>query len=290
MINIKNTLFCIALMCSALCVCGVQVRDINLITRANKLSAEWKIGGKKVNVTIKAKKDCVISKADSGITAGGNPVFVWAEHEKGSNDNDIFAQMFFIDGTKIWNTGRLPINIFRGDQTSPKVVSSPDGGFFVVWQSDSAGENNINIWCQRFSQDGKAAWITPVPVCAFSGNQINPVITTDIDGSLLVAWEDYRRGNADIYGQRIEQDGSFTGPEDGAVIDESLGNQTSVRFKLDDKGQPVALSWKSKRKGFLQPVVVETDISKMPLPEPVTICYLLLIINYFLMRKAHVFR
>ena len=288
MINLKFTYLCIAIMCStlSLCVCGAQISDINLTTHADKLSADWKLGKQAVNVTVKAKPGCVISKADSGMTVGGNPVIVWAERNKSSNDNDIFAQMFFLDGTKIWNTDRLPINVFRGNQTSPKVVSSSDGGFFVVWQSNSAGQNNINIWCQRFSQNGKAAWAIPVPVCAFSGNQINPVITTDIDGSLLVVWEDYRRGNADIYGQRIEQDGSFTGPEDGAIIDESSGDQTGVKFKFDSQGQPAALNWNSKRPGFLKPVIVETDISKMPLPEPGTVYYLLFIINYFLMRKV----
>ena len=272
----------VALLCSALsiCVCGSQVSNVDLTTRYDKLSAGWNINKKRVNVEIKAKQKHVIDKADYGITTGGNLIFVWAERAKNSNDNDIYAQMFFLDGTKIWNADRLPINVFRGNQTYPKVVTAPDGGFFVVWQSNSAGQNNINVWCQRFSQDGKAVWITPVPVCAFSGNQIKPVITIDIDESLLIAWEDYRRGNADIYGQRIELDGSFTGPEDGAVIDESSGDQTDVKFKFSDKGQPTALSWKSKRDGFLKPVTVETDISKMPIPEP-GIYFLLIPALYF---------
>jgi hypothetical protein len=271
MIRVKFINFlCITLLCSALslCVYGSQISDVNLTAKPNQLSADWLVNKQAVNVTVKAKPGCVISKSDYGVTSVGNPVIVWAERSKNENNNDIYAQMFFSDGTKIWDADRFPINVFRGDQTNPKVIPSPEGGFFVVWQSNSAGKKNINIWCQRFSQNGKAVWTTPIPVCAFSGNQIKPVIAADIDGSILIAWEDYRRGNADIYGQRIEQDGSFTGPEDGAAIDVSSGNQTNVKFVLDDKGQPVSLKWTSTREGFLKPVTVETDISKMPIPEP----------------------
>ncbi|RLD10715.1 MAG: hypothetical protein DRI44_05360 [Chlamydiae bacterium] len=287
MINIKFIDLRVALTCSiiSLCAYGSQVSDIHLLSRPAELLADWRVNGQLVNVTVSAKPGYIISKSDYGVTAVGNLVFVWSERLQSRNDNDIFAQMFFVDGTKKWNTDSFPVNIFRGNQTNPKVVPSMDGGFFVVWQSDSAGKNNINIWCQRFSQDGEAVWATPIPVCAFSGNQINPVIADDIDGSILVAWEDYRRGNADIYGQRIEQDGSFTGPEDGAAIDVSAGDQTNVKFVFDNNGQPASLKWKSTRKGFSKPVVVETDISKMPIPEP-GIFFLFFLVNYFLIRKA----
>ena len=247
---------------------GEQKVAVRLSVHGDILSAAWLNNGLPVNVLINAEPGCEIQKADFAITSKGKTVIVWSEKSIRKDESDLFAQMFTLSGKHVWKNEKSPVNVFRGNQCSPKIAPALDGGFFVVWQSDSAGKNNINIWCQRFSQDGKAAWSTPVPVCAFSGNQINPVITTDIDGSLLVAWEDYRRGNADIYGQRIEQDGSFTGPEDGAVIDESIGNQTDVRFKLDAQGQPTALKWNSKRSGFLKPVVVETDISKMPIPEP----------------------
>jgi len=285
MTDFKNTYFLfVALLCSvlSLCVYGTEIDNISLKTQPDKLSADWSVDNKKVNVIVRTKPGCVISKADCGVTVSGNPVLVWSEHTDKDKDNDIYAQMFFSDGTKLWDADRLPINIFRGDQTSPKVVQSSDGGFFVVWQSDSAGKNNINIWCQRFFQNGKSDWRTPVPICAFSGNQKNPAVTTDIDGSILVAWEDYRHGNADIYGQRIEQDGSFTGPEDGAAIDVSPGDQTDVKFKFDNKGQPSSIIWKSTRKGFLKPVTVETDISKMPVPEP-GIFFLLFPASFFLL-------
>ncbi len=250
-------------------------QNINLSLKNNGLSARWINNGSPVNAKIEVEPDKKISKADSTITSEGNIVVVWAERLKNSNDNNIYAQIFSSDGMKLWSSKKIPINVFRGNQTSPKIARAADGGFFVVWQSDSAGKNNINIWCKRFYKNGTPAWLTPVPVCAFSGNQINPVITTDIDGSVLVAWEDYRKGNADVYGQRIEQDGSFTGPEDGALIDGSAGNQTNIKFEIDQTGQPVALSWTSQRKGFLKPVIVETDISKMPMPEPIGIIWLL---------------
>ena len=253
---------------TAACTLGSKVKKVDINVNQNRVKAQWLIGDNYVNVIIPVNSNKVIGKTDSAVTLGGNVVVVWDEKDKSDNHSDIFAQMFYSDGSKMWDTGRLPVSVFRGNQTNPKVAPAPDGGFFVVWQSDSAGKNNINIWCQKFIQKGRAAWLTPVPVCAFSANQVKPVITPDEDGSILIVWEDYRHGNADIYGQRVEQDGSFTGPEDGVAIAVSPGNQTGVEFKFDKEGNPSAISWYNQRGDFVRPIKVETDISKIPIPEP----------------------
>ena len=283
--NFFSKFLCFAFLAYAVAVSayGKQKVPARLTLGNNSLIAEWTHNNLPVNVLINPNHGCKILNANYTVTSKGNIVIVWSEKSNKKGESDIFAKMFTPTGRNVWKNKKLPVNVFRGNQTLPKIAPALDGGFFVVWQSDSAGKNNINIWCQRFLENGIQAWITPVPVCAFSGNQINPIVITDIDGSILVAWEDYRKGNADIYGQRIEQDGSFTGPEDGMAIDSSPGNQTSVKFVIDKSGQPVSLKWKSIKKGFSNPVIVETDISKMPLPEPAVISILLFFV--FLLRK-----
>jgi len=220
----------------------------------------------------------VYAQTDDGCT-----LVVWEEFGKNSNDIDIVAQKFGTNGVKLWNQNNIPITTFRGNQINPKVVPLPDGGAYIIWQSDSAGENNINLWCQRLLPNGNKAWKTSVSVCVASGNQINPSVTKDAEENLLIVWEDYRSGNADIYGQRIGPDGSPLGVEGGAAIEIAPGNQTDVQFKLNSEGAPASIFWNNNRSGFSEPIRIETDLSLLPIPEPFLFlnCYLLFIMYYF---------
>ena len=216
-------------------------------------------------------------------TADGCTLVVWEENGENSNDVDIVAQKFDTSGLKLWSKNNIPITTFRGNQKNPKIVALQDGGAYVIWQSDSAGKNNINLWCQRLFPDGNKAWKTSVSVCVAPDNQINPSVTKDSDENLLIVWEDYRNGNADIYGQRIGPDGAPLGVEGGAAIEIAPGNQTDVQFKIDSDGTPTSIFWNNRRNGFSEPIRVETDLSLLPIPEPFLFinCYLLFIIYYF---------
>jgi len=278
-----------ALLCVALAFGahgGEHEKIAEIVSRPDGLHATWLAGTGQVGVRVPSRSGCSIGEADWCVAEDGNVAFVWEESLTNRQDTDIYAQMFSADGAPLWPGGRTPVNLFRGRQRFPKVASAADGGVFVVWQSDSAGPNNINIWCQRLLPDGRAAWATPVPVCAYSGNQVQPAIAKDIDGSVLVAWEDYRHGNADVYGQRIEPDGSFTGPEDGVAVEAAPGDQTDVQFQFDDAGQAIAVGWLDHRKGFREPLKVETDISRMPIPEPALLTLLLPSLFFLLTRRS----
>ncbi len=201
-------------------------------------------------------------------TSDGCTLVVWEEISSGSKDTDIIAQKFGPGGKKLWGEKNIPIIFFRGNQKNPAVVPLSDGGAYVVWQSDSAGKNNVNIWCQRLLPNGKKAWKTPVPVCVSSGNQIKPSAAKDEEENLMIVWEDYRGGNADVYGQRIGPDGAPFGVESGAPIEIAPGNQTDAQFSFDSKGAPFSIFWNNNRRGFPEPIRIETDLSLLPIPEP----------------------
>jgi len=223
------------------------------------------------------------NKAVYSKTSDGCILVVWEENSKNSKDKNIVAQKFDPNGLKLWGEKSIPISVFRGNQQNPKIVPLLDGGAYVIWQSDSAGENNINLWCQRLLQNGREAWKTAVSVCVAPRNQINPSAAKDTEENLIIVWEDYRNGTADIYGQRIGPDGSPLGIEGGAAIEIASGNQTDVQFKFDSKGFATSIFWNSHRKGFAKPIRIETDLSLLPIPEPALFihCSLLFIIYYF---------
>ena len=63
-------------------------------------------------------------------------------------------------------------------------------------------------------------------ICASSGNQLYPVIASDGSGGAIIAWQDTRSGNNDIYARRITVNGDTLWAADGvAVCTASKGQQ-----------------------------------------------------------------
>jgi hypothetical protein len=216
-------------------------------------------------------------------TTRGALVRVWETHSV--EDKDIYADRTEPSGTQVWQNAPICIHEFRGDQTHPKAVPAADDGVFVVWQSDSAGKNNINLWCRHIAADGSLTWATPVPVSTAPKNQTDHVVAPDIDGGFFVAWVDYRDDNADIYGQYIQADGSPAGTEDGVPIEIAPGNQTEVRFTFTTNNIVKGIAWKDHSSPLEHPALVETDISRIPVPEPSITSILLIAVSLFFTRK-----
>jgi hypothetical protein len=221
---------------------------------------------------IPPQQGAFISSYDWCITPASNLVVVWEEMLLDSSDSDIYAQLFLPNGSLLW---RIPVNRFRGLQKNPKVAALPDNSVVVVWQSDSAGTYNHNIWAQRILFTGQLLWKTPAPICAYSGNQVNPAIAIDPEGDVIMAWEDFRHGNADIYSQRIEHDGSPVGPEDGVSIEAAPGHQKDVLFIYSTDKNAAAITWNDYSSSLSAPVQVEVNIERIPIPEPGSIFFLI---------------
>jgi hypothetical protein len=219
--------------------------------------------------------DGTIGQYDWRGDASGAVVAVWEECSADGTDSNIRAQLFDAAGRPVWPArDGIIVNDFRGRQTAPRVAGNARDGFYVVWQSDSAGKNNMNIWCQRITPAGQLAWSAPAAVCTDAALQRQPAVAVEQDGAALIAWVDYRHGNADIYGQRIEADGAPLLTEDGVAIERAPGDQTHVRFG-GAQPQALTIAWDDHREGFSAPVRVETDVSRLPIPEPTVMALLL---------------
>jgi hypothetical protein len=215
-----------------------------------------------------------IGQYDWQCDASGTVVVVWEDRNSDGSDSNIRAALFDAAGRPCWGTAEgISVNTFRGLQTAPRVAGCVRDGFYVVWQSDSAGGHNLNIWCQRITAAGQVAWSAPAVVCTDPAMQTQPAVAVDPDGVALVAWVDYRHGNADIYGQRIEADGAPLLNEDGVAVELAPGDQTNVRF-VGGPAHELAITWDDHRAGFAAPVRVETDVSRLPIPEPASLALL----------------
>ncbi len=105
----------------------------------------------------------------------------------------------------------VTISVPIENQKQPAVAyNSVDGEYLVVWHDERKG--NWDIWGQRLDLDGSLLG-SSFDICNNANAQFYPDVAYNLDtNQYLVVWED-RRADADIYGQRVNGDGSLDGAE-----------------------------------------------------------------------------
>ncbi|HUK61987.1 MAG TPA: hypothetical protein VLV15_01600, partial [Dongiaceae bacterium] len=88
-------------------------------------------------------------------------------------------------------------------------------------------------------------WGAGLPVATATGDQRHPVATADGEGGAIVAWEDDRSGNADVYAARITYNGAigWAGGYGGGA-----GDQTGPSLSSDGEGGAF-IAWQDTRNG-----------------------------------------
>ena len=128
-------------------------------------------------------------------------------------------------------------------QLSPDVSADGQGNFTVVWLQN---ENyDFNVYARKFTNS--QAPVGP----AFQVNndeggfQWFPTIASAQTGESLIAWEDKRNGNSDIYGQRLRADGSKRASN--FLISDDAGSDTQWRpFAASASGRFI-VTWEDYR-------------------------------------------
>ncbi len=93
--------------------------------------------------------------------------------------------------------------VTTGRQIEPQLITN--GSLFIaVWQDGRNGDLTDSDIYLRYSMDSGLTWGPEQRVNDDPGvaHQLNPVAALSDDGNLLVAWQDRRNGDYDIYAQR----------------------------------------------------------------------------------------
>ncbi|MBN1893697.1 hypothetical protein JW906_04350 [bacterium] len=124
-------------------------------------------------------------------------------------------------------------------------IPDHDGGFFAVWQDERGGRTAV--LAQHLDRRGNALW-NPAgsAVCTASSGQSLPSLCEDGSGGILVAWQDDRNANLDIFMQRIRQDGSPAWNPGGVVLCDTVEDQSVPRLLWNGADGAVAV-WHDKR-------------------------------------------
>ncbi len=132
----------------------------------------------------------------------GGAIVIFEDYR--SHNWDIYAQRINKDGNLMWEASGVPISTAPLTQYAPKITKDGSSGGVIVWE-DYRGGLNYNIFAQRINKEGKILWLEDgVPICADDHGARSPDITSDMKGSFVFVWEDYRSGGYDIYSQKIK--------------------------------------------------------------------------------------
>ena len=191
---------------------------------------------------------------DIAIDAGGNAIVVW---QGNCSHAGTFIFMDKIDslGNRLWaqptpvSRPSLPqknvISTPLSADTNPRLALDNTGSAVVVWMF-SAMDHDKDVYAQRVGPAGNPLWGSPVEVAYDLDytDQSYPVIVTDGDNSVFVAWSD----NA-IYSQRLDQNGNRLWPQDQRINDivGTEGNKNIVA----KENEAIWIVWEDSRNGDL---------------------------------------
>ncbi|NUB04209.1 hypothetical protein GBZ48_33915 [Azospirillum melinis] len=118
---------------------------------------------------------------------GGGYVTVWQSNDGSGNVNDVYVQRFADNGALLG--APIRVNSYRlGEQSSPTVAATADGGFVVGWQSAGQDGSGLGIYAQRFDPVGGRVGNEFRLSDVTAGDQSLPSFAPTSDGGFIATW------------------------------------------------------------------------------------------------------
>jgi hypothetical protein len=180
----------------------------------------------------------------------GGAIIAWMDPAK-----DIRVQKIDANANLLWGANGKAVTS-NGDNYYPKLASDGSGGAIIAWQDGSEGSG---IYVQRVNADGIPQWDTGGVIIILNneqttGNHQFPRIVSDGSGGAIIAWQDSRNGDFDIYAQWIDADAFELLVGGGIEICLEEGNQLNPQLISD--GEPESdkdwaiITWQDGRNGL----------------------------------------
>ncbi len=230
--------------------------DINTFTfvydlRAQRISAaglvQWAPAGVLLVSDSVSAQATLLRPPFSAVPDGsGGAIVAWRDIRNVPDTGDIFAQRINGAGTPLWTAGGQAVAVVAALQQKPVVVGDGSGGAVVAWEDSRNGPRDI--FAQRVDATGAAQWAANgVAVSAAAGDQLLPVVTSDGAGGAVVAWNDNRGSDGEIFAQKMLAAGTPAWTADGVAITALSGSiQTRPAIATDNSGGAF-VAWEDSR-------------------------------------------
>ena len=177
----------------------------------------------------------------------GGAFIVWEDARVSLTDVNIYIQRISAQGVPLWGAGGLAVCTAAGNQRQPVLSPNGLGGVLVAWTDERASAASADIYVQRYTAAGAPQWAANgVAMCTATGIQQDPTVVTDGQGGAVAAWRDARGADADVYAQRVNEQGIAQWTVNGVVVSTAVNDQTSPRAIADGSGG-VIIAWTDQR-------------------------------------------
>ncbi|UCE05435.1 MAG: T9SS type A sorting domain-containing protein, partial [bacterium] len=178
----------------------------------------------------------------------GNFVIVYTR-----NDNICFQQ-YNAFGVKQGNAQKVNDMATGETQNAPAIAMNDNGNFVIAWEDRR--HDNFDIYFQRYNSMALAQGNNQrANDDAGSTDQYRPSIAMDGSGNFVIAWEDYRHDNSDVYFQRYDSMGVAQGNNEIANDDAGSTDQYHPSIAMDGNGNSIIV-WEDYRYGVDNPDII----------------------------------
>jgi hypothetical protein len=204
----------------------------------------------------------------------GGAFIVWEDIRTGSGTvhTDIYVQHVDGSGASLWTYNGVAACDQGSRQYDPVIATDGVGGVFIAW-CDTYWDMG-DIFGQRVTESGTATWgSVGAMICGDASDQYEPSIVPDGFGGAIVVWRDFRNGNGDIYGQRVDSSPNGLWVVDGTPLCDEANTQYDIQ-SVPDGGGGVFLAWNDARTGLSGVFAQRVDIfgSTLWSPDGVSVC------------------
>ncbi len=147
------------------------------------------------------------------------------------------------------------VNNLTGSQAVPHIAYDASGNFYIGFYSNETG--NYNIRLQYFNFQGVAQWASEgLLVSNHTQNSwvTDWAMTTDNTGNCVMAFNDVRNGNADVFAYAISPSGSFLWGADGITLTTDANDEYAPSITVTSANN-VIVAWQRPASPKIQTVL-----------------------------------
>ncbi len=138
----------------------------------------------------------------------GGIIACWLDSRAGGID--VYAQRITNAGTPFWTANGVAIcTAASTSRRNLHMATDLGAGAVIAWDESRILANAYDIYASRVLANGAVAWaVNGSIVCSSPANQTYSQLCSDGTGGAIIAFNDDRNGNSDIYAQRTNSSGA----------------------------------------------------------------------------------
>ena len=166
-------------------------------------------------------------------------IIAWEDYRSGTN-YDIYAKILDANGNVIKDD--FVVTDASNNQYYPTITTDQNNRIIIAWQDYRSG-TNYDIYAKILDANGNVIKDDFV-ITNNTANQYDPTIAVDQNNRIIIAWEDYRDSDWNIYAKILDSDGNII-RNDFAVT-----NNTATQWYptiTTDKNSRIIIAWRDYR-------------------------------------------